>query len=69
MSLNIHAPARHGALPRPRFPLRKMLAVRHQRRALRNLDDTALADIGLSRAQADAEAARPFWDLPGSFGR
>ncbi len=33
----------------------------HQRRQLAQLDDRALDDIGVSRAQAEAEAAKPFW--------
>jgi len=32
-----------------------------QRRALVELDDRMLADIGLSRAQANAEGRKPFW--------
>ncbi len=32
-----------------------------QRRALVQLDDNALKDIGVTRRQADAEAAKPFW--------
>ncbi len=32
-----------------------------QRRALAALDDPALKDIGVSRADAAAEAAKPFW--------
>jgi uncharacterized protein YjiS (DUF1127 family) len=36
----------------------------HQRQALRRLDDAALRDIGVSRAQAEAEARRPVWDKP-----
>ncbi|WP_281857829.1 DUF1127 domain-containing protein [Litoreibacter halocynthiae] len=35
-----------------------------QRRALAALDDSRLADIGLSRLEADAEASRPVWDAP-----
>jgi len=31
------------------------------RRALALLDDRALRDVGLTRAQADAEVRRPFW--------
>lgn len=31
------------------------------RHSLRNLDDHMLADIGLTRAQADFESAKPFW--------
>ena len=40
------------------------LAVWRQRRVLARLDDNVLKDIGISRAEAEAEAARPFWDLP-----
>lgn len=32
-----------------------------QRQELRELDDHLMADVGLSRAQADAEARKPFW--------
>jgi len=31
------------------------------RRALRAMDDHLLRDIGLSRADIDAEAGKPFW--------
>ena len=33
-----------------------------ERRALRELDDRLLADVGLTRAQACAEAAKSFWE-------
>lgn len=69
MSLNIHASAQPRALPRPHLRLRDMLAVRTQRRALYALDDAALADLGLSRSDAEAEARRPFWDLPAQICR
>jgi len=56
------------ALPRPsRLSLRRMIEVARQRRALARLDDAALADLGLSRRAARAEAARPVWDLVGTF--
>ena len=35
-----------------------------QRRALAALDETRLADLGLSRHEAEAEANRPVWDAP-----
>lgn len=35
-----------------------------QRNALMDLDDRTLADIGLDRFGARAEADRPFWDVP-----
>jgi len=34
---------------------------RHDRRALLQLDNHMLRDIGFDRAQAEAMAARPFW--------
>ncbi len=34
---------------------------RRQRRALAELDDHQLRDIGLTRAEARAECAQPFW--------
>lgn len=37
--------------------------VSRQRRELRRISDHLLKDIGLSRVDADREAARPFWDL------
>ena len=38
-----------------------------QRRKLATLDDAALADIGLTRAQAQTEANRPLWDVPANW--
>jgi uncharacterized protein YjiS (DUF1127 family) len=35
-----------------------------QRARLRLLDDHALADIGLTRAEAEAEASRAVWNAP-----
>jgi uncharacterized protein YjiS (DUF1127 family) len=32
-----------------------------QREALSSLDDRLLEDVGVSRQQANAEAAKPFW--------
>jgi uncharacterized protein YjiS (DUF1127 family) len=37
-----------------------------ERRALRDLDDHILADIGIDRCGVRAESDRPFWDLPPS---
>jgi uncharacterized protein YjiS (DUF1127 family) len=34
-----------------------------QRRHLRSLDDHMLRDIGLSRADVEGEAEKPFWRL------
>jgi uncharacterized protein YjiS (DUF1127 family) len=49
-----------GLLPR----LVAMMALNRQRARLAQLDDAQLRDIGLTRAEADAEANRPFWDAP-----
>jgi uncharacterized protein YjiS (DUF1127 family) len=40
------------------------LALRRERARLAQLDDHILADIGISRDQALAEASRPVWDAP-----
>jgi uncharacterized protein YjiS (DUF1127 family) len=44
-----------------------MLEVRRQRRALLAMSDAMLHDIGISRADAEGEAMRPFWDVPASW--
>lgn len=55
-------PARRsrGLLPR----LRDAFAVAEQRHRLAQLDNARLSDLGLTRAEAEAEARRPLWDLP-----
>ena len=40
------------------------MAVRRSRSALADLPDYILADVGLTRAEAEAEARRPFWEVP-----
>ena len=56
--------------PRPR-PTQSLLsrfiqarALARGRKALAELDDTILADIGVTRAEAMRESARPSWDAP-----
>ncbi|TDK41083.1 DUF1127 domain-containing protein [Antarcticimicrobium luteum] len=44
--------------------LPRLFAVWRQRRVLETLDDRALEDIGVTRAEAKAEARRTFWDAP-----
>ena len=55
-------------LPRSRLSLlarlHAVVALRRQRRALASLSDTQLKDIGLSRAEVDAEVRRKPWDAP-----
>jgi uncharacterized protein YjiS (DUF1127 family) len=47
-------------LARARFGLK----VRAERRALKELDDRALKDMGFTRGDAALESNRAFWDLP-----
>ncbi|WP_095590396.1 DUF1127 domain-containing protein [Actibacterium ureilyticum] len=54
------AAAAGGVLPR----IYRAFAVAEQRHKLAQMDDARLADIGVTRAQARAEARRPFWDVP-----
>ncbi|MEH6494075.1 DUF1127 domain-containing protein [Halopseudomonas sp.] len=44
--------------------LRRWHRVSYERRLLASLSSHQLSDIGVSRAEALSEAARPFWDLP-----
>ncbi len=57
--------AMNGAPPAGGFArLRLALRARAQRDSLRRLDDRMLDDIGVTRAEAAAEIARPLWDVP-----
>ncbi len=63
---NLSISRRFGhALP----PLSHLFAIWRERRALARLDDSALKDIGLTRAEAMTEARRPLWDAPQSWRR
>ncbi|WP_217477096.1 DUF1127 domain-containing protein [Stutzerimonas stutzeri] len=44
--------------------LRRWHSLYRQRRQLAALSDDMLKDLGLSRADIDTEANRPFWDEP-----
>lgn len=61
----VAAPARHRlsllALASRLFAARSLA---RQRARLRLLDDHLLSDIGVTRAEAEAECARPHWDSP-----
>ena len=50
-------------LARARARLRLMLNAMRTRRLLAEMDERMLRDIGISRAQARAEAARWPWDV------
>ena len=41
-----------------------LLALSRSRQALAELDARALADIGVTEAEARREATRPVWDVP-----
>lgn len=45
--------------------LQRWQQLRHERQQLWRLSDAALKDIGLSRADVEREASRPFWDDAG----
>jgi uncharacterized protein YjiS (DUF1127 family) len=65
MPQRIHHPQRAGGgrhgWSRLWRRLERWGARRRQRRALRRLDGRALQDLGLSRADVEREAAKPFW--------
>jgi uncharacterized protein YjiS (DUF1127 family) len=44
--------------------LRRALSLHRSRKDLAELDPHMLRDIGLTRAEATREAARPVWDAP-----
>lgn len=54
---------RSHATTGPRLPILTWVRIARQRRILATLDDRALADMGLTRQEALAEARRPFWDM------
>lgn len=68
MTVSIRTSALHAnCQPKPRSiraRLVEMITLAHQRRQLATLDDHLLADIGISRTQAHAEAAQPVWNAP-----
>ena len=49
--------------------LADLLALRRQRARLRDLPPHILRDIGLTEAEARAEADRPLWDAPPHWHR
>ena len=54
---------------RRQLRLGRYLGLYRQRRALAELDAHRLDDIGLTRAEAEAEARRPIWDPPAHWLR
>lgn len=45
-----------------RLKMQRWRQLRRERYALRELSDSALKDIGLSREQVQREARKPFWN-------
>lgn len=45
--------------------LRRWRQLYYERKLLASLDSRMLRDIGISRAEAERESARPFWDEKG----
>lgn len=76
MSTHLH-PARlatrHTASPTGTSSLTSQffagLMVWRQRQHLAHLDCARLRDIGITRAEAEAESRRPFWDIPARWRR
>jgi uncharacterized protein YjiS (DUF1127 family) len=56
-----HAARGHELLQKGAETLLSWLERAHQRRHLRTLSDHMLRDIGLSRADVESEAGKPFW--------
>ena len=52
-----------------RLSFRSAINILRSRRQLNTLSDAQLRDIGITRTQAEAEAARPVWDAPASWKR
>lgn len=52
-----------------RLSLADFIALWQQRRALANMPADRLCDLGLTRADAAREAARPIWDVPAHWRR
>ena len=60
-----------AATPRSHNPSRRhfrgfstLLGLYRQRRSLADMDPQRLADVGLTRDEANEEANRPIWDVP-----
>lgn len=66
-NVSFAAPRAAGKLQSVATRIMAALDAHNSRVALRKLDPSALADIGLTQAQAHDEASRPIWDLPKSW--
>ncbi len=66
-TLTVRRVQSRGTVPGLIARMRHALTAHAQRQRLAKLDDFALADIGLTRAEAFAEANRPLWDVPATW--
>ena len=65
LSASGNAPAGFaGWMSRAFLTLELLMQIRKERRTLQQLSDAGLKDIGLTRADVDAELHRSFWDVP-----
>jgi uncharacterized protein YjiS (DUF1127 family) len=65
-------PRRRHILPVVAAPFARLAATlqfRRHRARLAALDDHLLRDIGISRAEAETESARPVWNAPSHWFR
>ena len=63
--LDLFSPSRSlVARTRPGLSIVRMFDVWRSRRALAQLDETRLQDIGIDPAAAQREARKPVWDVP-----
>ncbi len=61
MSISRQLPTRGGRIGSLTGLLLLWSARARQRRALRNLDDRLLRDVGIGGIEAELEARKPFW--------
>jgi len=64
MHLTLSRPTRAGSLKSMTRTVLGAFFARKSRRALAELDDNLLRDIGLTREDAQSEAAKPIWNVP-----
>lgn len=64
-----HRSTASAASERVGFSLWDLFRLHRQRRALAEMDASALDDMGISHRDAQIEAARPFWQVPTSWAR
>lgn len=68
-SLGLRTPAQRTGIKAFFLRVLRLESTWRERNHLKALDDAALKDLGLTRAQVDAEARRPVWDVPNHWKR